>query len=108
MAENSSGKSSPKELLAKLDGLKLSKEQLVAIRGVVSAAGLPVATSPGSIFMELPNGDVRVAVVIPADLMGALKEWASSAGEPLESWLQKFVVDAVTAYCQMDWQNAAV
>ena len=97
----------PKQLLKMLDNLKLSPAQLAAVRGVVTSAGLPVATSAGSMFMELPDGSVRVTVEVPSDLAPALKEWASAAGEPLETFLKHFAIEAMNAYAQMDWASAA-
>lgn len=94
----------PKQLLKMLDGLKLNKEQLAAVRGVATSAGLPIATSGGSLFAELPDGSVRVTVEVPSDLAPALKEWASAAGEPLETFLKHYIVEALNAYSMHDWQ----
>jgi hypothetical protein len=93
-----------KDLLALLG--KLSPEQLSAVRGAAVEVGLPISKSANSTFMELADGSIRVTVDVPADLAPGLKEWALSAGEPLETFLQHYTIEALTAYSMMDWQAA--
>jgi predicted DNA binding CopG/RHH family protein len=92
-----------KDLLAMLD--RLSPDQLSAVRGAAAAAGLPVPSSGGSLFAELPSGAIRVTVEVPSDLSPALKEWADAAGETFEVFLQHYIVEALNAYSMHDWQG---
>lgn len=79
----------------------LSPDQLATLKRVV-----PGANGDGS-FAELPDGSIKVSVIVPSDIAPALKEWASAADETLEVFLKHFANEAMMAYFQMDWQSVA-
>jgi hypothetical protein len=92
---------SPKELLAALDSLKPT--QLRAVRDAAVAAGVAPASPTSESGTVLPDGRVRVTVTFDSDLGAQLKLWAEAQNETLAT----FLVSAMTAYVQADWQGMA-
>lgn len=71
----------------------LSDEDKARIQRMAQAGG---ARRAG--LFKLPNGDIRVDVTIPVESAAILESQAECAGEDLEQFIQRNVVEALMAY----------
>ena len=51
----------------------------------------------GSTLVQLPDGSIRATVIVPAEMVPVLKEWANGADENFESYLQRTMDMALSA-----------
>jgi len=51
----------------------------------------------GSTLVPLPDGSIRATVIVPAEMVPVLREWASGADEDFESYLQRTMDMALSA-----------
>ncbi len=56
-----------------------------------------IRAAMGSSHVEMPDGGLRVSVVIPPDMRMVVESWAEGAGEPFDSYLQTLLDMALNA-----------
>lgn len=108
MREATSGgkkKLKSKDILALLD--KLSPDQLATVASAAAEAGLPlpVQGAGGKNFIKLANGSYQLTVIIDKDTAEQYITWAEGANEPVADFIQKQVIDQLSAF--MSWTPEA-
>lgn len=87
------------KLINNLTPVKLSKLRAMSKTGALGRelASTPSVSVTGGL-QKLPDGSVRVSIVLPPDAVGPLEAWAESAGNTLEQQIQEIAAQSITNY----------
>ena len=80
-------------------------EKIVAPEPSEAAKTPLVAPMLSRKFENLPDGSIRGLVIISAENAELLKNWAEGAGEPLETYIENHVNEALLAYANVTMEG---